>query len=350
MRKIVGGTLTLLTNLAKHLSQKHDVAFAVKNASEKSFIDATAKFDHEFVLISDLKSKNAPMAIDLLICHFPYSVEHFTSMDNVRKVSVIMEIPEHFPIPINTNNQEMFDKVIYLNDTQIAGIPKATDNARFHKLNVIDDIDFTPTYRKTGDVGCVKSEFSTVHRAIEHSSGIKCFKVYHKFGEFYGPVFDLFFSIEQGGLRPQVAKQIRRLSQKMLITFASTMNSRSLKKTLQLLSVCHRIRIMGFERNIQKLFDSFDCLLRAPGHSIGVSLVVLDALACGKQVVLSDIPEHRKAFSLFKGVSFVNDLQYCLNDLVRSYDARTSWDIRDSYLSLYDRNKVLSEWEEILTT
>jgi hypothetical protein len=347
-RRVVGGSMTLLMNLAKHLARRHTVTFAILNDPEQDYFDSLARFKHDYVWIPDLMSDNASVHPDVMVCHLPYYVDNIPFLEGVRKVAVILEVPDFHRIPVNIHNHDLFEHVIFLNDAQVAGIPEAESSAKFHKLAIIDDIDYTPVYRKTGDVGCTKNEFSALYSVIRQSPGVGCFRIYYGHGRILRNMLNSLCSAHSFFYNTQPLKPLESAARELFAFCGRRLAGGRLKKALQFASTCHRIQVMGFELAIQKLFDSFDCLLRTPQYSIGASLTVQDALACGKPVVLSDIPGHRTAYSQFKGVSFVNEIDYFLDGLMRSYDVAAFNEIRDCYRSAYDREGILAQWEAII--
>jgi glycosyltransferase involved in cell wall biosynthesis len=349
-RTVGGGSGTLLMNLAKHLARRHTVTFAFMNAHQKDDFNSVARFEHNYVWTSDLMSQSTSIHPDVMVCHFPYYVDNIAFLKGLRKVAVIMEVPGFDRVPVNSNNYGLFEHVIFLNDAQVANIPEAESSARFHKLGIIDDIDYAPVYRKTGDVGCIKNDFSTLHTVIRRSPEAGCFKVYYGHSRILRNILNSLCSAHSSSYNTQPLSTLASAMRELFDSCGRRLAGGGVKKALQFSSVCHRIRVMGFERTIEKLFDSFDCLLRTPQYSIGASLSVQDALACGKPVVLSDIPGHRTAYSRFKGVSFVNEIDYCLDGLLRSYDVAAFNEIRDCYMSVYDRQMTLSQWEEIIAS
>jgi hypothetical protein len=348
-QKVGGGSGTLLMNLAKHLARRHSVTFAFMNARQKDGFDSMARFEHDHVWTSDLMSRDTSVHPDVMLCHFPYNVDRIALLKGVRKVAVIMEVPGFDRIPVDVQNYDLFEHVIFLNEAQVAGIPEANSSARFHKLGIIDDIDYRPVYRKTGDVGCIKNEFSILHTVIGQSPDARCFKVYYGHHRILRNMLNSLCCAHSVFYTAKPLRSIESAARGLFDSWGRGLAGGRLKKGLQFASMCHRIEVMEFEPNIRKLFNSFDCLLRTPQYSIGASLSVQDALACGKPVVLSDIPGHRGAYSRFKGVFFVNEIDYCLDGLIRGYDEATFNEIRDCYLSIYDRTKTLAKWEEVIT-
>jgi hypothetical protein len=348
-QRVGGGSSTLLINLAKHLTRRHAVTFAFRDAAQKDDYNSVARFEHDSVIVTDLLSRNASVRPDVMVCHFPRSLDPMAFLQGVRKVAVIMEVPGSDRTLIDSDSHTLFDDIIFLNDAQIAGIPGAGSGGKYHRLGIIDDIDFTPAYGKTRDVGCIKNEFSTLHQVISQSPETGWFKVYYAHSRIVRVMADALCSAHSYVSSTRLLRPIGWAARGFFGRCSRRLAGGTLKKALQFAASCHRMKVMGFERSVERLFGSFDCLLRTPHHSIGASLAVQDALACGKPVVLSDIPGHRTAYSRFKGVHFANEIDYCLDGLMGSYDRGVFREIRDSYLAVYDREATLAQWEAIIT-
>jgi hypothetical protein len=344
-----GGSSTLLINLAKHLARRHTVTFAFTDARQKDDYNSVARFEHDSLLVADVISRGASAHPDVMVCHFPHSLDPMAFVEGVRKVAVVMEVPGFDRTPLGGDNHTLFDDLIFLNDSQIAGIPGAESSAKFHRLAVIDDIDFTPVYGRTGDVGCIKNEFSTLYTVIRRSPGTGWFRVYYAHNSVARGIANALCSGHSYISATQPLIPFGSAARSFLDWCGRRLAAGPLKKAFQFASTCHRMKVMGFERSVERLFTSFDCLLRTPQHSIGASLAVQDALACGKPVVLSGIPGHRAAYSRFKGVHFVNEIDHCLDGIMGSYDRGVFKEIRDCYLSLYDREATLAQWEAIIS-
>lgn len=349
IRRIGGGTINLLINLAAHLAGKHDISFAVSHARERDFFAQTARFDHACVSVQDILSSKPCRSFDVMLGHFPYGLDRFAYIEGIRKIAIILEIPAVITVPVTAENACLFDDIIFLHDTQISHIPGALDSSRYHRLDIIDDIDYRPVYARTDNVGCIKNEFAVLCDVIRRSPAVRRFNVYHQCGRAGRQILNSIgtirgaFSTDTSGA-PDGREPVRDPDPSV----PAAQMSRT-TKAMGFCLVCHRMTIKAFETNVRVLFTSFDCLLRTPRHSIGTSIAVHDALACGKYVVLSDIPEHRRSFAQFTGVFFVNDIGYSLDSIMKRYEASVFNEIRECYTSMYDRNKVLRDWEAVIS-
>jgi glycosyltransferase involved in cell wall biosynthesis len=309
----IGGSLRLLSNLAKQLVKHgHRLSFVVASDREKEIFKAAAgDFGAEYVVTrnpSELRQSEP----DVMIYHLPYSLDESLAVRSKRKIAVILEIPGERSIPITADNCERFDEVIYLQEEQVTHIPQSARDKRFHRLTVINDVDFHPGFRRTGCVGAIggrrKHTVSTITKVLKHSPEVQELKIYGNFKGAY-PVLD---------------------------------------RAVRFLPFSHRVRIMGVEYNIENMYGAFDCLLHTPRNSMGTSMVVNNALACGKLVVLSDVPAHRAHFGECEGVFFVNDIGCSLDPLLQGYDVAAFTKISTDYASRYNRQAVLSEWEAVI--
>lgn len=92
------------------------------------------------------------------------------------------------------------------------------------------------------------------------------------------------------------------------------------------LSISNRVIFTGFRLDVHRLINSMDMLV-LPSRAEGIPCVVLEAMACGVPVVLSDILCHKELLKkaecglIFKAED-LEDLVKCLSILSNNYDLR----------------------------
>jgi glycosyltransferase involved in cell wall biosynthesis len=312
--KGMGGSTRLLANLARHLAARHRISFIIRSDGEKDLIDAlVGDRTVKYLSLREVSRGTDTGIPDVVLFHLPYGLDRTLALKAERKIALILEIPGERPIVINDRNCRLFDDVIYLSEDQVTHIRPGQTQPRFHMLPIINDVDFEPIFKKTGYVGCVggkrKNSMRVIRKILGNSPGITGLRVWGNFK----------------GTYPAIARFFR------------------------MLPLRHRIAIMGVEHDIRRIYDSFDCLLHTPKHSVGTSMVVNDALACGKLAVLSDLEAFRRSFGGLEGIFFVNDIGYGLDSLLEGYDEDTFVRIRKGYAKQYDRANALALWETVIT-
>lgn len=120
------------------------------------------------------------------------------------------------------------------------------------------------------------------------------------------------------------------------------------------LGLSGRVELKGFLTNEgKKEFISNSMFLVLPSRYEGQGIVVLEAAACGKPVIVSDIPELRYAVEAGFGLSFetgnAKDLAEKMKFLLRSGSLRKEMGIRArEYAKQFTWDKIVAEYENYL--
>ncbi|MEJ2345677.1 MAG: hypothetical protein P8090_09765 [Gammaproteobacteria bacterium] len=306
----------MLLNLANHLAATHDVSFVTPPESAENAGGLLEILLPQIERLS-LQQARHRRTFDVLLCHLPYGFEDWIQ-DPIfgRRVAVSMEIVERTRVALGPQHQPVFDAFLCLHSEQIRHFDDEFRRSRCFQLPLIDDVSFEPAFVRTRAVGCVgapyKHSFGAMVDLLRRVSGVRQLRVYgHK------PLWSIArhspWRVRFRGLRPWLAG---------------------------------RLQYCGTSPDIRKIFESFDCLLHTPRVGNGTSIVVNNALACGKLVVLSDLPAYRRAYSGRAGVHFLPDVVDDLPGLFGRYDFDHYQGIIDDYRKRYDRAGALEAWQE----
>lgn len=288
----MGGSLRLLTNFAKYLAQSHEVTLAAPNLNLKNLQNVNFKW-------IDLNPKTVlEDQFDMALCHFPYGKDNYIQKLTCKKVLVVFEIMGILPL-----KQEIFtthfEKAIHVHREQLPSLLKFFKEEDCVLLPIINDIDFKLPFKKTMTSASIgsghfKNNLPLVQQILENS--------------------------------PAVAKHI------MFGLFENAVGN-------------GRLQFAGYEWGIEKLFASFDCLVHTPRAGNGTSMVVSDALACGKEVILSPIKGYIEAYGKLTGVSFLDKIEANnISSIIDRYSEERSNQIATDYAKVYNRKEVLDQW------
>lgn len=309
----LGGSTRLLLNLAKYLSLKHEVIVSFPNEIHATGVQLFEYFsDLEQIPSNYLIDHNYNFDVGLF--HLPFSLDTSLQINCARKIAVTMEIVDKHKVIVNSENIDQFEKMIYLHDEQIEHFTEPISRKKLIKLNLINNINYLPSYHKTYNVGSIaKLNLKIQFNVILSSQKLRKLMIYSS----YRP------SARELGIPYYILREI--------------------------FYKLGKLEFKGTEINVKNLYQSFDCLLHTPTQGNGTSVVVSDALASGKYVVLSPLPKYKEAYSHLEGVFFLDEIGYNLTDLIKSYDHTMFTRISDNYRSIYDRNEILKEWETVIT-
>ncbi len=312
---MLGGSLRLLYNLGLYLSKDRNVTLCLRNCA--ALVKEKLTGNQNFRLI-DEKEFSGQVKFSAALFHLPFGNDGF--LDNIssqKSILVVMEIQSKHPLNLSKQDAARFQKVVYLHKEQLPAIQKLFSGSQCHLLPVINNIDFDLPFQKTNKIASVgvwqykhnlKKIFSILKNTDQH---IK-FKMFSE--------------------RPPT---LRELGFKIPAYYYLT-------------NISKRFVFSGLEFDAAKLYAGFDCLLHLQAHGNGTSIVVSDALACGKLVVLSSLAAYREAYSKLEGVYFIDDPGNDLNKLIIDFDAKKSSAIKSEYHKHYSRSDVLKQWDNAL--
>ncbi len=249
----MGGSTRLLLNLGGFLATKHEVSVALRASNSP---EATRVLVNEFPKLrfvpGTLEYVNQ-QKFDLAIIHQPFSLDDAMRFEVGKKIAVIMELADIFPITIKDEHTSVFKKILYLHPEQVAHFSEDIRLQHCFQLPLINNIDFRPKFSKTRFLACIggsrKTEFPDVLgflNALSSSYGLRWWSVYP-------------FSL-------------RKLSL-------------SHRSRVQLLVEQGRLQRLPVSGDIQQISRLYDVLLHMPACGNGTSVVVSDALNCGMYVV-----------------------------------------------------------------
>jgi hypothetical protein len=221
-----------------------------------------------------------------------------------RKTLAVMEIASLHPLPFVEGDLVGFCQALYTHDEQLVQLTAGLPKDRCHQMPVVNNIDFDLPFAKTRNVASI---------------GVAAYK--HNFDH----------------ARAMLSKT-RHLGEYLVFSMPTGTDL----DTAQGLAP---IRYRGLEWDPQTLYSGFDCLFHVPDHGNGTSIVVSDALACGKAVVLSSLDGYRAAYSGLTGVWFAEDLGYDLSAIMSGYGQGMHAAIKAGYARVYNRDAVLRSWE-----
>lgn len=313
----MGGSTRLLLNLARALVQNHQVTVALGVTHTP---EATGQLLKEF---SDLTVVTARPEIlrsrcfDVAVLHLPFNLDWSVELDTKSRIAVMMELAGQHSSVIDESNSDSFDRILYLHPEQVEHLSPQLVEQRCSQLPIINNIDFTPSYSKSRCVGTIggahKNSLRTIIRVIDALP-------------------------EDYRLRMWSSDKLSLQGQPMELA-APAMKFIADK----------RLEPLPATANLEKLVQSYDALLHTPKHGNGTSVVVGDALQCGKLVLLAPLPAYRSAYGDMPGVYFTSRPLLELAEKVRQYGQRDFNQIRQAHADIYDRESVLRQWESTIT-
>ena len=312
----IGGSTRMLLNLARFLGKYHSVAVALARTSTPQATAALLQHFPDVTRVPGSASAIHSAGFDLALLHMPFSLEPLDFISVPRKVAVLMEMVDLHPIPLLKEHCQQVERIFHLHPEQVEHLPTELQRRLCRLLPIINNIDFEPIYTKTRYLGAIggahKTGLSQSLRFVEELPTEFGLRIWS------GRKLTL-----QGLPTPQIQAALTNIGN-------------------------GRLEGLPVEVDMRVLMSSFDALLHLPMHGNGTSVVVSDALNCGKPVILSPLPAYKAAYGSMEGVLF-NDIP--LAELVT---AVTQWGKADfsrtsqAYLATYDRKQALQSWRRAL--
>ena len=312
----MGGSLRMLHNLAKYLSVKHDVVFAAPEF-ESQLAPLFRHVKNPLAIESkglDLQRHN----FDAALYHLPHGNDALVDAKIPMKSLVVLELMNRYPLKLDSDNFDKFSRVIYLHDDQLQYLAQHGCRERTLQLAIVNDVDFELPFRRTGKVASI---------------GVANFK------------HDLRLAIRMLRNTPN-CKQLNIYSPSRKLDYDNLAFPEQCKYLYY--SVVNKLKIRRVETDLRKLYRGFDCLFHIPKDGNGTSMVVSNALACGKPVVLSSLESYRKAYGNLTGVYFVDDIDYDLTAILKDLNPQVAARIKNDYREWYDRDRVLRQWQDTI--
>jgi hypothetical protein len=315
----MGGSTRLLLNLAQYLQNTHQVSVALeKSTTPESSRRMMEQFpDVKTIPVSpDFLNKQN---FDLAVLHLPFSFAPATKIKAGRKLAVVMELMKKHKPTIDESKVNLFHKIIYLHPEQVAHFSEETRKNCCKYLEPINNIDFEFEFTRTKFVACIggvekcsmKTALSLL-QVLPEDFGLRRWSAYN-------------IPFEPPPLTKQVVAKIPGYIKS------------------------GRLQLLKAEGNINEIAGQYDVLFHAPVAGNGTSIVISDALNCGKLVILSPIPEYKRAYSNMKGVLFIDQPARELVSAICAYSKQDFLEIKSGYKKIYDRESVLKQWESTIT-
>ncbi|MGK7946381.1 MAG: hypothetical protein AB4058_18125, partial [Microcystaceae cyanobacterium] len=231
----LGGSTRLLLNLAKYLSLKHEVIVSFPNEIHATGVQLFEYFsDLEQIPSNYLIDHNYNFDVGLF--HLPFSLDTSLQINCARKIAVTMEIVDKHKVIVNSENIDQFEKMIYLHDEQIEHFTEPISRKKLIKLNLINNINYLPSYHKTYNVGSIaKFSLKIQLKVILSSRKLRKLMIYSS----YRP------SAKEIGIPNYIVREI--------------------------FYKLGKLEFKGTEINVKNLYQSFDCLLHTPTQGNGTS-------------------------------------------------------------------------------
>jgi len=305
----------MLYNLGKFLSIDQHVTICLRGVTET--VRKRLAWNQYFSLIAEQELPNKAK-FDVALFHLPFGGDEFLSKISFRHSAlVVMEIQSRHTIQLSMQEAKNFQKVIYLHDEQLLSIQRLFKKNQCYLLPIINNVDFDLPFQKTDQIASIgvwqyKHNMAKVLSILKNSALKIKFKLYSE--------------------RPPTLRELGLM----------------IPGYYYQAKVSKRLVFSGLEWNPAKIYSGFDCLLHLPSEGNGTSIVVSDALACGKLVVLSSLKGYKEAYSKFPGVHFIDDLGDNLGDLLQNFNKIESIAIKKEYQKHYCRSDVLMLWKETL--
>ena len=308
----MGGSTRLLLNLARHLAREHSVSVAFGTAHTPQTSDVLLAQFPELRLIRGDPESIRRRRFDVAMLHLPFAVEDVETFDAPRKIAVVMELVARHPIAIREEHCTLFERILYLHREQVEHLSPASRESKCTLLPVIDNIDFEPDYVPACCIGAIGGA--------------------HKMQ------------------LPLALSLLDALPQGYSMCFWSPdplaidgLAAPLLDQALQLMSV-GRLQQQPPTGDIRLLSQRYRALLHTPLHGNGTSVVVSDALGCGKLVILAPLPAYREAYAHLDGVLFTDQPRTELVDRICAYSREDFARIRAAYRARHDRGAILRQW------
>lgn len=308
----VGGSTRLLLNLARYLGRYHAVYVAFAGTSTHGATSALLQHFSDVQRVANSARAINDAGYDLALLHMPFSLEPLDRLTIRRKFAVVMEMVDLHPIPLKEEHCGQLERILYLHPEQMEHFPAELRAARCRLLPIINNIEFEPEHVKTRYLGAVGGAHKTgLEEALRFVAALP----------------------QEYGLRIWSGREL-------------TLQGLSPPQLREALAGIGAGRLVGLpvEIDMRILMHSFDALLHTPRHGNGTSVVVSDALYCGKPVILSPLPAYKQAYGGAEGVFFATDP---VSDLVRRVVNWGEADFRrtsNAYRAGYDREQVLRQW------
>lgn len=307
----VGGSTSLLLHVASHLARRHTVAFALPASVRPPGRRLLERHPRLTALPRD---DVRPADWDVVVCHLPSRIEEILFAPGPRKVAVSVEIVDDWPVPIRDRHARRLDAFVHLHDEQAAHFDPAFRRRRCHRLPIVNDVDFEPPTATSGCLGAVGNPHKLDPGRLLRILG-----------------------------RTGRARALHLWTDRSRLRWGTRHHLPALAHRAR-----GRLAVHDLAYDLRPVFASFDCLLHLPDRGNGTSMVVSDALACGRRVVLSDLEGFRDRYGDQEGVYFLDDVGPDLSSLVASYDEGVQRSIRAAYARVYDRDDALHRWEEVI--
>ena len=309
---VLGGSLRLLFNLARHLALRHEVSVAFPRGYSGELLLPSYKG----IAVVDWEDAALPTTrYDVAVCHAHRSIEPVAAIDAARKLAVSMEIATLFSPTVTNDHLAEFDGFLHLHEEQAAHFSETQRRTKCHLLPLINNIEHPPPYTRSGAIGCVgactKHDANTILKVLARAR----------------------------------RRPVRVWSESSLNLQGLGWWHRRLGRHYQRSG---RLQEMGLNTDVTALMSGFDLLLHTPHHGNGTSTVISDALASGKNVLLSPVPAYRKAYSALPGVHFFDQRRLRIEEIMGAYDRVRFERIRDAYSEVYDRKHALAQWQRAI--
>jgi hypothetical protein len=208
--------------------------------------------------------------------------------------------------------------MLYLHSEQVAHLSDAVRAVKCCAVPVINNIVRAPAYRTSGTIGCIGS-------IVKHDLRI---------------IIDILRKTPEHRHIKIWCREKPFLNNAFRTPLKHIYLNRCLRQ--------ERLRHMGLDADLVAVLQQFDLLLHTPAESNGSSIVVHDALASGKMVLLSPLPALKKAFGRMDGVYFLDDKNLHVESLLVRYDEQQYRRIHRRYAEQYNRAEALRRWQRVI--
>jgi pentatricopeptide repeat protein len=308
----MGGSTRLLLNLARHLGRDHDVCVALRPARKPQPARILLEQFSDLRLVPWDTELIRRQHFDVAILHLPFSVADADRVRASRKIAVFMELVARDPIAVREEHCAMFDRILYLHREQVEHLSPATRTAKCTLLPVIDNIDFEPEYVPAPCIGAIGGAHKMqLPLALALLEGLP---------QRYGICFWSPDPLDISRLAPPLMDQAWPLV------------------------TAGRLRQQPVTGDIRTLSQRYQALLHTPATGNGTSVVVSDALRCGKLAILSPLPAYREAYGDVDGVLFTDQPREELVERICAYSPADFMRISAAYAARHDRADTLRRW------